>query len=314
MAGRHVRRGGRGSRRSWPTTLYVAAILCFTVYLLLDTFVIQRTYSAIAVGSAAKSAEASSSSTATTNAEKASTTDASSSGTSVSLSTSRYEDTTVYVVDIYTDDVTSLMAALAKDTYGKNVTETTSQMAEDNNATVAINGDYYGARNSGYVIRDGILYRDTAASSDQEDLVIYSDGTFDIVTEGSVTAEELLDDGAWQVFSFGPGLIDDGAITVSADSEVDQAMASNPRTAIGKVADGHYVLVVSDGRTSESAGLTLYQLATYMSDELGCETAYNLDGGGSSTLYYDGTVVNNPTTNGDRITERSVSDIVYLTA
>ena len=91
-------------------------------------------------------------------------------------------------------------------------------------------------------------------------------------------------------------------------------MASNPRTAIGKVADGHYVLVVSDGRTSESAGLTLYQLAPYMSDELGCETAYNLDGGGSSTLYYDGSVVNNPTTNGDKITERSVSDIVYLTA
>ena len=51
-----------------------------------------------------------------------------------------------------------------------------------------------------------------------------------------------------------------------------------------------------------------------MSDELGCETAYNLDGGGSSTLYYDGSVVNNPTTNGDKITERSVSDIVYLTA
>lgn len=284
------------------------------MYLLLDTFVIQRTYSAIAVGSAAKTAETSSSSTATTNAEKASTTDASDSGTSVSLSTSRYEDTTVYVVDIYTDDVTSLMAALANDTYGKNVTETTSQMAEDNNATVAINGDYYGARNSGYVIRDGILYRDTAASSDQEDLVIYSDGTFDIVTEGSVTAEDLLANGAWQVFSFGPGLIDDGSITVTANSEVDQAMASNPRTAIGKVADGHYVLVVSDGRTSESAGLTLYQLATYMSDELGCETAYNLDGGGSSTLYYDGSVVNNPTTNGDKITERSVSDIVYLTA
>jgi exopolysaccharide biosynthesis protein len=314
MAGRHERQGGRGGRRSWPTTLYVAAVLCFTVYLLLDTFVIQRTYSAIAVGSAAKTAETSSSSTATTNAEKASTTDASDSGTSVSLSTSRYEDTTVYVVDIYTDDVTSLMAALANDTYGKNVTETTSQMAEDNNATVAINGDYYGARNSGYVIRDGILYRDTAASSDQEDLVIYSDGTFDIVTEGSVTAEDLLANGAWQVFSFGPGLIDDGSITVTANSEVDQAMASNPRTAIGKVADGHYVLVVSDGRTSESAGLTLYQLATYMSDELGCETAYNLDGGGSSTLYYDGSVVNNPTTNGDKITERSVSDIVYLTA
>ena len=45
---------------------------------------------------------------------------------------------------------------------------------------------------------------------------------------------------------------------------------------------------------------------------LGCVRAYNLDGGGSSTLYYDGSVVNNPTTSGRSIKERSVSDIVYL--
>ncbi len=45
---------------------------------------------------------------------------------------------------------------------------------------------------------------------------------------------------------------------------------------------------------------------------LGTQTAYNLDGGGSSTLYFNGTVVNNPTTNGRRIQERRVSDIVYI--
>jgi len=300
MPGRHVRGPRRGTRGAWLTLAYVVAILCFTAYVVLDTFVIRRTYSAIAVGSAAQ-------------AGSAITTSTDDSAASVSLSTTRYENTSVYVVDLYADDVTSIMAALAEGTYGRNITETTSEMAEENSATVAVNGDFYGARSSGYVIRNGILYRDTAASDDQEDLVIYSDGGFDIVTEGSTTAEDLLDAGAWQVFSFGPGLIDDGAITVTTDSEVDQAMTSNPRTAIGKVSDGHYVLVVSDGRTSASEGLTLYQLATFMSEQLGCETAYNLDGGGSSTLYYDGEVVNNPTTNGDRISERSVSDIVYLT-
>ena len=300
MPGRHVRGPRRGTRGAWLTLAYVVAILCFTAYVVLDTFVIRRTYSAIAVGSAAQ-------------AGSAITTSTDDSAASVSLSTTRYENTSVYVVDLYADDVTSIMAALAEGTYGRNITETTSEMAEENSATVAVNGDFYGARSSGYVIRNDILYRDTAASDSQEDLVIYSDGGFDIVTEGSTTAEDLLDAGAWQVFSFGPGLIDDGAITVTTDSEVDQAMTSNPRTAIGKVSDGHYVLVVSDGRTSASEGLTLYQLATFMSEQLGCETAYNLDGGGSSTLYYDGEVVNNPTTNGDRISERSVSDIVYLT-
>ena len=47
---------------------------------------------------------------------------------------------------------------------------------------------------------------------------------------------------------------------------------------------------------------------------LGVTTAYNLDGGGSSTLYFNGKVVNNPTTNGNTISERKVSDIVYIGA
>ena len=55
----------------------------------------------------------------------------------------------------------------------------------------------------------------------------------------------------------------------------------------------------------------MYELAQLM-QSLGTQTAYNLDGGGSSTLYFNGTVVNNPTTNGRRIQERSVSDIVYI--
>ena len=88
-------------------------------------------------------------------------------------------------------------------------------------------------------------------------------------------------------------------------------MASNPRTAIGQIDELHYVFVVSDGRTSASDGLSLYELASFMS-ELGVRTAYNLDGGGSSTMVFNGRVVNNPTTNGRSISERSVSDIVYI--
>ena len=141
--------------------------------------------------------------------------------------------------------------------------------------------------------------------------MVYSDGSFDIISEGDVTAEELVQNGAWQVFSFGPGLIDNGEITVSSNSEVGQAKTSNPRTAIGEISPLHYVMVVADGRTSESAGLSLYQLAEYM-QSLGVQTAYNLDGGGSSTMYWNGQVINNPTTTGNSIKERKVSDIVYI--
>ena len=88
-------------------------------------------------------------------------------------------------------------------------------------------------------------------------------------------------------------------------------MSSNPRTAIGIIDENHYIIVVSDGRTNESEGLTLYQLAEVM-QQYGATTAYNLDGGGSSTLYFNGQVINNPTTNGNTISERAVSDIVYI--
>ena len=62
----------------------------------------------------------------------------------------------------------------------------------------------------------------------------------------------------------------------------------------------------------ESKVLSLYGLATFMQSKLKVKIAYNLDGGGSSTMYFNGNVINNPTTNGKKISERSVSDIVYV--
>ena len=132
-----------------------------------------------------------------------------------------------------------------------------------------------------------------------------------IITEGETSADTLVREGAWQVLTFGPALINGGQVTVSSSDEVGRAMTSNPRTAIGQISEGHYLLVVSDGRTKESAGLSLRQLAELM-QSLGAQVAYNLDGGGSSTMVFQGRVVNNPTTNGRSIRERSVSDIVYI--
>ena len=227
----------------------------------------------------------------------------------VTLKEYRENDSTIYVADVQLTDSSYLKTALAQGSYGRNVTQKTSEIAESVNAVLAVNGDYYGAQEKGYVIRNGELYRDTAIDN-QEDLVIYEDGSFGIINESDVTAQELIEKGAVQTLSFGPALVQNGKITVSQNEEVGQAMASNPRTAIGIIDDNHYVFVVSDGRTSESEGLSLYELAEFM-DSLGAETAYNLDGGGSSTMYFNGSVVNNPT-GGMGSNERSVSDIVYI--
>ena len=230
----------------------------------------------------------------------------------INITTVRKNNTTVYVADVKLSDSSYLKTALAYDSFGTNVTETTSSMATNNNAILAVNGDYYGADRSGYVIKNGVIYRNTVRSdSEYPDLAVYKDGSFKIIYETEVTAEELLADGVVNLFAFGPSLVENGEISVDHNTEVRQAMTKNPRTAIGIVDKNHYILVVSDGRTNESEGLSLYELAEVLK-EYGATTAYNLDGGGSSTMYFNGNIVNNPTTNGHNISEREVSDIVYI--
>lgn len=233
-----------------------------------------------------------------------------SAGISITITTQRKYDTEIYIADVIIKDASYLRAGLAGGAFGRNVKESTSKMAEENDAILAINGDYYGFRDSGFVMRNGYFYRDTARSAAADEaLVIYGDGHMEIIRENDADVRALTEE-AVQIFSFGPGLVQEGDILVNEHSEVEQAMRSNPRTAIGEIAPLHYIFLVSDGRTEESAGLSLWELAEIM-QELGCETAYNLDGGGSSTMWFMGRIVNNPT-GGWRSGERSVSDIVYI--
>ena len=293
--------------------VYGTLLVLFTAYVLLDVFVIPRAGVPAVADTAALASAVTQSSSAqqSTSASEATVTDTSYDDGSIQISieTLRIDDTTYYVADIQLASADSLKSAFAQATYGRNIKATTSEIAAENNAIFAINGDFYGFRDTGYVIRGGQLYRDTASSTAQ-DLVIDSDGNFSIINESEVTAQQLLEQGAVQVFSFGPALVEDGQVVVSTGEEVDQAMTSNPRTAIGQISALHYLVIVSDGRTSESAGLTLYQLATLFAQR-GCTVAYNLDGGGSSTMVFNGNVVNNPTS-GRSIAERAVSDIVYI--
>lgn len=312
------------------TILWALLLFGFTVYAALDTFVIAHSYAVVEAqdteiestpsiaatvtetGTDALSLDAGNTAVPTAEAKIVSTENSySDSNVTITIQEMRAYDSTIYVADVVLSSPEYLQTAFANSTFGRNVTARTSSIAENANAVLAINGDYYGARQSGYVIRNGVIYR-SKANRNAEDLVIYQDGSFGIINESEISAQALLDNGAWNVLSFGPALLIDGEIAVSSGEEVGRAMASNPRTAIGIVDDLHYLFVVSDGRTNASEGLSLRELAQVL-EELGAKTAYNLDGGGSSTMVFQGQVVNNPTSNGKRITERSVSDIVCIT-
>lgn len=243
----------------------------------------------------------------------------------ITIETVREYDTTFYVADVTLSDAALLKTALAGDTYGRNIKDTTSDIAKAAGAIFAINGDYYGFRDYGYVVRNGVLYR-SAVNEGTEALMINEDGNFSIVQEGNVSAESLMESGAWQVLSFGPALVDGSDISVGVNQEISgQSANSNPRTAIGQVGELHYIFIVSDGRTSSDAGLSLYQLAEQF-QKRGCAVAYNLDGGGSSCMVFNGEIVNTTVNSGGRnksgkggksitntsSSERQVSDIVYI--
>lgn len=278
-------------------------ILSFFTYIMLDLFVIPK-----AIKKATKTSTIALANTNDKGTVTSTDTTYEDNNIKITITTLRKYNTNVYVADVQIKNSEYLKTAFANNTFGYNITSTTSSTASSNNAILAINGDYYGSRTSGYVIKNGIIYR--SQSNGNTDLAIYKDGTLRIIDENSSTAQELVNNGVTDILSFGPTLLSSSNITVTTTQEVAKAKSSNPRTAIGMISSLHYVFVVSDGRTSESTGLSLYELASVMK-ELGCTTAYNLDGGGSSTMYFNGKIVNNPT-DGNTSGERKVSDIVYV--
>ncbi len=202
---------------------------------------------------------------------------------------------TYFVADVILTDATQLGSAFADNQFGRNIIENTSQIAEENNAIFAINGDYYGFRADGIEIRNGSLK---------------------IYDENQTSAEELLANGAWNTLSFGPALIENSVIAGNLSYvEIDTNFGNHPiqgnqpRTGVGIIDNNHYVFVVVDGRSSGySRGASLTEFAQIFKD-LGCTDAYNIDGGGSSTMYFMNRVVNNPL---GRNQERGTSDILFI--
>jgi len=223
----------------------------------------------------------------------------------------RYE-TQVYVALLTTTDHRLVKSAFGFDTFGRNLNEKTSVIANRKNAIFAINGDFFGYRDIGFVVRNGLVYRITPGPIGFDDaLLLNDDGILATIKENDTNLQVLTNLHPWQVWSFGPVLVNQSTFLVNASSKITNESASNPRTAIGQVHDDKFIFVVSDGRTSESAGLSLYELASIFV-EYGARFAYNLDGGGSSTMWFHNRLINTPTNWDLSIVERSVSDIIYI--
>ena len=211
---------------------------------------------------------------------------------------------TYYVADVRLKNIDCFRTAFAKDQFGKNIKEDVLPLAKRNGAILATSGDYYGMNASRTVIRNGTLYRTSDVDGDL--CVLYRDGTMKIFYDREpFDAAAEMQNGAWQAWSFGPSLFQKDGTPITAYG--GYLAKEHPRCAIGYYESGHYVFVVVDGRdTGYSQGLTMVQLANLMK-ELGCTAAYNLDGGQTAQMVFDGEMVNQPYQNG-----RVVSDILYI--
>lgn len=220
---------------------------------------------------------------------------------------------TAFIADIQVTSATIIKSAFAGDEFGTNIIANPSEIASGVGAVLAINGDYYGFRDTGIEIRNGVAFRDKGA---RQGLAIYQDGSVKLYDETATNAAALIKDGVWHTLSFGPGLVEGGKVIDGIDSiEIDTNFGNHsiqgqqPRTGVGVIDANHWVWIAVDGRSEGySRGVTMTEFAQLFVDK-GAQTAYNLDGGGSTAMIFNGSLVNNPLGKGQ---ERGTSDILYV--
>ena len=210
----------------------------------------------------------------------------------------------IYVADIYISDISCLKTAFGKDTYGRGYIEWISDVARRYGSVVTLNGDYYGTRDTGVVIRNGTLYRDNKTTNDIA--ILYWDGRFEIFKGGKIDAKAEMANGAYQSWCFGPALMDGNGKPLEKFNCNDNLTKKNPRSAIGYYEPGHYCFLVVDGRNKESRGASMEQLAGLM-EYFGCKQGYNLDGGQTSLLAAGPDLINRPSDGG-----RNSSDYILI--
>lgn len=229
----------------------------------------------------------------------------------VELEQLRMHDSDVYVAYVKIATPSQLRTANAGGKIGSNRTSQTTKIARNYNGIVAINGDMY-AKNAkaGFIYRQGEKYMEKGANG-IDIMIIDQLGDFHIFLRGKADQEEAMaayleEYEAVNGLFFGPALVKDGQVLEIPKDYQWNPFSNEPRAAIGQTGALTYVMVVVNGRTDTSEGVTLPELAEIMGN-LGCKQAYNLDGGNSATLAFNGQVYNDKPQS-----ERDVEDIIYF--
>lgn len=238
---------------------------------------------------------------------------------SVTMEQLWYEGAHYNVARVKIADASQLRTALAGP-FGKK-TNKISAIAKNNNAVVAIGGDYCTNEEGGYVVRMGETYRKKPVKS-RDMLITDENGDFHIIPKSdAATLKALMEEHTLvNVFNFGPALVIDGELQEISTEYRYNPYGMEPRCAIGQIGPLEYLLVVvdggdgrsvtitdEDGNERESSGCQVATLAQFMYEQ-GCQQAYNLDGGNSALMVFGEENYSKKSVSA----ERSVSDIIYF--
>lgn len=201
-----------------------------------------------------------------------------------------------FIYDIYVRNMENLYTvSVSKREPIENLMEKTEDksgaLLKDGLPIAAINGDYWGnANHTEVAVRNGKVLRVTDMIT-SDICVLYYDGTMETISPDEYDWNAIAAKAPYQIWEFGPGLLDDNGemITKFSNDSYDHNVVDqrHPRSSIGYYEPGHYALVVVDGRSDDSDGVRIAQMAQIY-HELGCVQAYNFDGGDSCQAYFNG--------------------------
>ncbi len=225
---------------------------------------------------------------------------------SVSITSDKVYDTKYYIADIKINSASQLRTISAGG-FNKDRVIRGLVLSKRVHPVLAINGDFFSYIPDGYLIRNGKKYRDIPGG-ERDVLLIDIKGNFHIIQNATKESLQTYNESEiMHSFNFGPYLVQDGVMNNEIIDNNNGAFLCRQRCAIAQMGPLHYICVVSEGPMERSTGMTLPQFAEFM-HSLGVEQAYNLDGGNSAYMIFNGKKINAVR----NINTRDLADIIYF--
>ena len=225
---------------------------------------------------------------------------------SVHIETTRAYETTIMLAYVKVKDPSQIRTAMA-DRYGSTRVVYPEILAQRSNAVFAVNGDFFNYRETGYLVRQGRVFR-TKAHELNDCLIIDDKGDFHIIIDPTNEKVEAFEGTIVNSFNFGPALIVDGEEILPPKRIDAGTFRKAQRMAACQLGPLFYLFVTTEGPENRgSEGLTVEELIHFL-HELKVPLAYNLDGGSSSSFVLNGKKING-LSNKKR---RTLCDILYF--